>query len=357
MVSLSSLLSLKASPESIEQLGSLSRRQFLKLSGTGLLGLLLAPLDSFRAEIPDQQGRVIETSIKVYDIPSFNGRELKTYWKDMVLSITEVTIGDDEPAHNRVWYMIGQEGYTHSGAIQPVRTRLNPAIDEIQPWGNLAEITVPFTDAHWMADYNSPVAYRLYYETTHWVMSLVLDDFGNPWYQILDDKWKFTYFAPAYHVRLVPKNELSPLSPSVPPAAKRIEIRTAEQTVIAYEWDQPVFMTRASTGARFSNGNFATPPGRHITSYKRPYRHMAAGNLAYNGYDLPGVPWVCYITESGISLHGTYWHNDYGRPRSHGCINLTPKAAKWIYLWTNPVVPFNEQWAYEEYGTAVDVIA
>ena len=357
MVSYPSPLSLLTPPESIEQLKSLSRREFLKLSGTGLLSLFLTPLGNIRDLVPDQQGRVTETSIKVYSTPSFKGRELNTYWKDMVLPITEATIGDEEPAHNRIWYLIGQEGYTHSGAVQPVRTQLNPAIDEIPPNGTLAEVTVPFTDTHWKADNNSPVAYRFYYETTHWVMSLDHDNFGNPWYHILDDKWKFTHYAPAHHLRLVPTSELSPLSPAVPPAAKRIEIRTTEQAVIAYEWDKPVFMTRAATGARFSNGNFATPPGRHITSYKRPSRHMAAGNLAYNGYDLPGVPWVCYITESGISLHGTYWHNDFGRPRSHGCINLTPKAAKWIYRWTHPIVPYYEQWVYEEHGTAVDVIA
>jgi lipoprotein-anchoring transpeptidase ErfK/SrfK len=83
---------------------------------------------------------------------------------------------------------------------------------------------------------------------------------------------------------------------------------------------------------------------------------MAAGNLAYNGYDLPGVPWISYITESGISLHGTYWHNNFGRPRSHGCINLSPKAAKWVYLWTLPAVPPQEQYVHEESGTIVDVI-
>jgi lipoprotein-anchoring transpeptidase ErfK/SrfK len=83
---------------------------------------------------------------------------------------------------------------------------------------------------------------------------------------------------------------------------------------------------------------------------------MAAGNLAYNGYDLPGVPWISYITESGISFHGTYWHNNFGRPRSHGCINLTPQDAKWIYRWTLPSVPAEEQEVIESTGTRVDVI-
>jgi lipoprotein-anchoring transpeptidase ErfK/SrfK len=335
---------------------NISRRDFLRISGASLAGITLAPIFKATHFALEQQGRVIDNSIKLYDIPSKDGKALETYWKDMVLPITEVTIGNGEPAHNRIWYQIGSDGYVHSGPIQPVRTILNTPVSDIPEEGLLAEITVPFTDAHWRPDNNFPVAYRLYYETTHWVEKLVYDHSGQPWYRILDDKWKINYYAPAVHLRLVPNEELTPLSPEVPSNAKRIEVRTAEQVVVAYEWDRPVFMTRAATGAKFSNGNFATPPGHHITFHKRPNRHMAAGNLAYNGYDLPGVPWVSYITESGISFHGTYWHNNYGRPRSHGCINLTPKAAKWIYRWTQPIVPPREQVIIESYGTAVDVV-
>jgi lipoprotein-anchoring transpeptidase ErfK/SrfK len=196
----------------------------------------------------------------------------------------------------------------------------------------------------------------MYYETTHWVMRLEWDATGQPWYLVSEDKWKLSYYIPASHARIVSIEELTPISSQVPIQEKRIEVRTAEQVVVAYEYDRPVFMARTATGARFSNGDFSTPPGRHITAHKRPSRHMAAGNLAANGYDLPGVPWITYITESGISFHGTYWHNNFGRPRSHGCINLTPKAARWIYRWTYPQVPPQEQFVYEDWGTIVDVI-
>ena len=82
---------------------------------------------------------------------------------------------------------------------------------------------------------------------------------------------------------------------------------------------------------------------------------MAAGDIAASGFDLPGVPWVLYITKSGISLHGTYWHNDFGRPRSHGCINLTPQAAKWLFRWTMPTVPIDKEFVYGEVGTYVEI--
>jgi hypothetical protein len=345
----------------MKRLNPISRRDFLKLSGLGLASFGLWPSMRVQAQprqqLSNQQGRVIYDTIHTYDVPSFSGNIMRQYWTDTIVPITEVTIGDDEPDYNRVWYQIGSDGYAHSGGIQPVKTLLQEPIADIPEGGQLAEVSVPYTDARWKADPNRDAIYRFYYETTHWVTGLTHDEQGIPWYRVLDDKWDLTFYVPAQHLRLVPNSELQTLSPQVPAEAKRLEVRTGEQVVVAFEWDRPVFMVRAATGAEFSNGRFYTPAGRHYTFHKRPSRHMAAGNLAYNGYDLPGVPWICYITEKGIAFHGTYWHNDYGRPRSHGCINLSPQAAKWIYRWTLPVVPPQEQRMYELFGgTRVDVI-
>jgi hypothetical protein len=362
---------------------SISRRDFLKLGGMGFtlgLGLLIPPLRRiprnltrflparFRVEdaleylkeaetlSPDQQGRVLDAYIDVYDIPSYSGTRINTYWRDWVLPITGITVGSSADSFNLVWYKIGEEGYAHSGAIQPVFTILNPEILNIPRGGTLAEVTVPFTDARWSPGREQPVAYRFYYATTYWVVDLVHDTNGDPWYSILDDKWEYMFYAPANHFRIIPPEELEPISPDVPSILKRIEVHVPEQVMIAYEFDEPVFMARVASGALFSNGDYTTPLGRHTTFHKRSSRHMARGNLAANGYDLPGVPWNSYITEDGIAFHGTYWHNNFGHPRSHGCINLTPQAAKWVYLWTIPTVPPNEPGIYELTGTVVDII-
>jgi lipoprotein-anchoring transpeptidase ErfK/SrfK len=182
------------------------------------------------------------------------------------------------------------------------------------------------------------------------------DDQGNPWYGVRDDKWDYMFYVPAPHLRIITRDEFRPISPNVLIENKRIEVHLPAQVMIAYEYDRPVFMARVATGAIFSNGDFSTPPGKYTTFHKRPSRHMARGNLAANGYDLPGVPWNSYITEEGIAIHGTYWHNNFGGPRSHGCINLTPQAARWVYLWTLPVVPYELESLYEDYGTTVDII-
>lgn len=339
---------------------SLSRRDFLKLTGLGLLSALFPRLTKTHAAsglLPDQKGRVAAESIQLHAAPSFDADVVDEHWQDILLPITGLEISDDTEAYNRVWYKIGEDGYAYSGSIQPVLTRLNKPAYEHPKTGSLAEVSVPYTDARREPADNAELAHRLYYETIHWIVETIVNaETSKVWYLLRDDKWKDEkYYVLASHLRLIPDAELAPISPDVPNYLKRIDVRLREQLVIAYENNRPVFATRASTGTRFVGGKYYTPEGSYITYYKRPSRHMATDNLASNGYDLPGVPWVSYITKGGISLHGTYWHNDFGAPRSHGCINLTSQSAKWLYRWTNPVVPSEKEFIYGYTGTRVEI--
>ncbi len=345
-----------------DQLSSISRRRFLKLAGSGMLSLFftsLAGVTPVRA-VPEGEhgsGRVVTNGVKIYDRPSLKGEVRKATYMDEILPITRVTIGDEEFDYNRIWYQAGEDGFVHSGSVQPVELKLNTPMASVPKDGLLAEVTVPFTDSLWHPRRPTAIAYRFYYSTVHWIVGLYEDDSGKLWYRVPDDKWGYIYYADATHLRPIPPDELQPLSPNVPPESKRLEVRLAEQTVIAYEDDEPVFMTRTATGAKFRDGDFRTPPGHYITNRKRPSRHMAAGDpAAPNSYDLPGIPWVSYLTKSGISFHGTYWHNDFGKPRSHGCINLSSDAARWVYRWTMPHVPMGEQTYTEDTGTAVEIL-
>lgn len=340
-----------------------SRREFLRLSSISLLSLLTLGKTTFaHAGTAVQQtaepslGRITTNKVDMYDSPSLEGKLIRTLWKDLVMPITKVEIGSGEPTHNKVWYLLNDEGYVHSGSVQPVKVEKNDPVKTIPEKGVLAEVTVPFTDAIWNPIFKKLVAYRMYYSTTHWVLGVIEDDKGETWYEVLEDFYQFRYYIHASHLRIIPAEEVSILSPNIAPKDKKLEVHLRDQIVVAYEGETPVQMFRCSGGTEFYD-HYLTPTGKFTTDYKRPSRHMINGNKATaTTYDLPGVPWVTFFTEDGISFHGTYWHNDFGRPRSHGCINLPSEAAKWVYRWTLPHVPYEEQRAYKNGGTRVVVV-
>ena len=344
------------------QLSQVSRREFLRLAGAGMMaGLFTAFIPSGNkvdaGDTTPRIGRVLNDAVAVYEKPTYKSKFIKMFYKDLIVSIGNITVGDDEPVHNRVWYYVNDLGYVHSGGIQPVQINLNPVAENIPENGLLAELTVPFTDTYKNPEQQDRVVFRIYYSAVFWVVGILKTSDGKAWYKIWDDKYKFFVYANAAHLRRVTEKELLPIAPEVPAGLKRIQVNLDEQVLIAFQDEQPVYMTRTATVARFIDGNFTTPTGRYILHRKRPTRHMADGDFAApKTYDLPGVPWVTYMTQQGAALHGTYWHNDFGQPHSHGCINVSSEAAKWLYLWTNPVVPFDQEYWEADTGTILDVV-
>ena len=158
---------------------------------------------------------------------------------------------------------------------------------------------------------------------------------------------------------MIPPEELTAVSPDV--EDKRIEVDTKQQMVYAYESGTLVFSTPCSSGARFNvDGlglvDFTTPHGEFTVIRKRPRRHMVGFQERSDGYDLPGVPFPTYLTPSGVAIHGAYWHNDFGRARSHGCVNVLPDAAQWFYRWTRPVTAYEDALLeVKDGGTPIEV--
>jgi len=169
---------------------------------------------------------------------------------------------------------------------------------------------------------------------------------GRIWYELLDDLLRIRYYARGEHLRRIPLEEVTPISPEVPLQHKQIQVDLGSQELFCYEYKRLVFRTRISSGIPDSrpreNGiPTITPSGRFFIEVKMPSRHMGNGRITADleAYELPGVPWVSFFTPTGVAFHGTYWHNDFGRPKSRGCINMDCSEAKWVYRWTLPVVP------------------
>jgi lipoprotein-anchoring transpeptidase ErfK/SrfK len=68
--------------------------------------------------------------------------------------------------------------------------------------------------------------------------------------------------------------------------------------------------------------------------------HMSGGTTGA-GYDTPGIGWTVLFSSDGAAIHSTFWHNDFGLARTHGCVNAMPEDARWIFRWTVPDVPYN----------------
>jgi hypothetical protein len=339
----------------------ISRRTFLKVSTALAGGAILKPPPPYFIGQPPDLGRVTITYLNLRAEPSVRARRLTTIPRDTILSLEASEISDDGPAHNPLWYRV-DGGYAHSGNIQPVRWQPCPPLDRVPGGGALFEVCVPFTRAYQQADTTSKPLYRLYYQSTAWVEAVTTGADGRAWYVLNDDLLNVEYCVRAEHLRIVGADEVEPISPHIAPKDKYILVSLQEQEVLAYEQDQLVFRTRISSGvpsASISENGIptATPRGRFYITKKMPVRHMGDGHLTADleAYELPGVPWVSYFHYTGVAFHGTYWHCDYGRPKSHGCINMRPEEALWIYRWTTPPIALDERIS-ARHGTTVEVV-
>lgn len=326
----------------------LSRREFLKFSGLSLGGFAFRPPGPRAGPTRMGVGRVTVDWIGLYTEPSFQSTQLDRLTRDNLISLVDRVSADNAPQHNPIWYRV-LEGYVHSGHIQRVDWDPQPALSTIPNSGALFEVTVPYTRSYRKPDPTSDPLYRFYYRSTTWVTNSTTGEDGRTWYEIFDDLVRINYWVRGEHLRFVHAEEIAPISADVPLRYKRIEVDLSSQELFCFEHGKLVMRTRISSGIpdkrpRENGIPTITPKGRFWVEVKMPSRHMGDGHITADleAYELPGVPWVSFFTPTGVAFHGTYWHNDFGRPKSHGCINMHSEEAKWLYRWTLPVVAAEE---------------
>ena len=124
--------------------------------------------------------------------------------------------------------------------------------------------------------------------------------------------------------------------PGVGPNERWIDVNLTTQRLVAYEGDIPVYESAISSGT----ASHPTVTGQFAVWLRYEAQTMDGRRLGYDYY-LPNVPYVMYFYRD-YALHGTYWHNNFGTPMSHGCVNLPTPAAEWLFHWSS-------------YGTVVNV--
>ncbi len=130
-----------------------------------------------------------------------------------------------------------------------------------------------------------------------------------------------------------------------------VHVDLSEQTLVAYVGDDPVFATLVSTG----KAPGMTPIGVHRVQIKHIATSMRDQPMEDEAYSIDDVPWTQYFHGS-VALHGAFWHAGFGIERSHGCVNLSPADARWLFGFTNPELPAGWQAiAPSDKGSAVVV--
>jgi hypothetical protein len=119
-----------------------------------------------------------------------------------------------------------------------------------------------------------------------------------------------------------------------------LDVSIGRQVLIAYEGTRPVYATLVSTGeAGLDDPAVSKSTVRGI--FRIHTKHLTttmSSSVVGEEFELEDIPYVQYF-EDGYALHAAYWHDDFGTPRSHGCINLSPEDAKWLFQWTEPQLP------------------
>lgn len=347
----------------------LTRRQLLKLIAASTAAAALSRPFHARARYPTPRdpsqtgeetwvwmGRAIHT-LHFYETPSTDAARLEVRTRDQAFPITRL-VHAPFSAHNDRWYETPL-GYVHSAWVLPVRVYPpQPLIQDVGEWGFWGEISQPWTEAYLQPDPNAERVYRFYGGTVYHVVEALEDAQGTGWYKVFDE---FPAQDPPYQwvlardVRRIPRGEMAPIHPFA--GRKRIEVDLAKQRLLCYEGERIAFTTLVASGVGVQrveteteegvdtvDVDLDTPQGETAVLLKQPSRHMTNRPMKAGDpwplvevFDLPGIPWNLFFDLSGTAIHGTYWHNDFGVKRSHGCLNVSCQAARWVYRWAAPI--------------------
>jgi lipoprotein-anchoring transpeptidase ErfK/SrfK len=296
--------------------------------------------------------------INVRSRPSANSPIVSTLYEDAVFPWLREVVGEAPYGLiNRRWVET-PDGYVYAASVQPVRYKPNEPLAVLPQYGEApgmwAEVTVPYVDiimanpparSPWLRELDTlGMTPRLYYSQVMWVDGIQTDSNGQVFYRVNERYGSYgdIFWADATAFRPMTQEELSPISPNA--EEKKVVVDLSHQSMSCYEGSREVYYCKVSTGARFdAYGNpveeWSTPIGPHPIWRKLISIHMSGGGTGA-GWDTPGVAWTSLFAGTGVAIHSTFWHNDYGTPRSHGCVNAAPEDAKWVFRWTLPYIDY-----------------
>ena len=357
---------------------NLSRRDFLKLAGVSLGALAFKPYRSSYLEylsspkrlpeFPKSEiiGRTVDVGVDLRSRPT-NDPSLNTsiakLEADTLVEWNREVVGNVVGGLTNQRYVETPQGYIYSSVLQPSRNLPNTPLTEMPAGlnGFWAEVTVPYVElthegavaSPWLRDH---IDYRfqpkLYYGQVVWIDQVRTTN-GFPEYRWNEDvphgygygAYGEFFWGDGAAFKVLTEEDVAPIHPDVDPNEKKVAANIDYQTLSCLEGNTEVYFCRISSGlTNFIdpetgqvNEKLATPVGNLLTHWKIVSLNMTAGTFQ-SGYSTPAVPWTTMISGEGVAIHGAFWHNAFGEKRSHGCINVSPEDAKWIFRWTTPYI-------------------
>ncbi len=123
--------------------------------------------------------------------------------------------------------------------------------------------------------------------------------------------------------------DLGNITTTPPPSCRWVDVDLTSQTLVVFENCQPIFATLISS----AKAPAKTPTGTFTIFYKEEKLPLFANErVSSESFYLADVPWLMFYHENW-AIHGAYWHDHFGEPWSHGCINVSPYDARWLYQW------------------------
>ena len=338
----------------------LTRRDFLKIAALGAGALAFRPFTwQGISELQQSEllGRITVGKVDVYARPDANSQIVGALYEDQVVPWIREVVGT-MPGRIKQRWVETPYGYVWGGNLQPVRNLPNSQVSTLPNTslgaGMWMEVTVPYVDlildnppsrAPWL-QYRESISLpaRFVYSQVVWVDQIRTDADGRVWYR-LNERFGSgdLFWGPAEAFRPLTADEIAPINPEA--EEKRIVVNIDYQTLSCFEGNNEVYFARISSGALYDAwGNptdaWGTPVGE-FPIWRKAISLPLSGGSASAGWSLPAVGWVSLFVGTGVAIHSTYWHNNYGEPSSRGCVNANPDDAKWIFRWSQPLLSYD----------------
>jgi hypothetical protein len=283
------------------------------------------------ALLPFRYVRILDKEVPVYSTTGDPSRMTPDQY--LLPPDSWVSIDEELEADGWLWYRIDENAYVLASDVSPGSpsafqgTLLEEEIQHLV--GFVAAPNLNVRARPGATPDNPPIGTLARYEVISITGSEEADD--GVWYQIGEDQYIHSAFARVvYQV---------PRPTEIPLGDRWIAVDLAQQTLAAFEGDRMVLATLVASG----RPPWYTPKGLYRIWIKLQTAPMEGGIVERGDYYyLQDVPWTMYFAKD-VGLHGAYWHDRFGIPSSHGCVNLSPLDAQWLFEWATPLFPRPDQ--------------